>query len=520
MPPDGLVRRIVLPASLTPPPLAWQRPLAQLGAVWCALIALLHADWADMFAQWWDISTYNHILLVPPIIAWLVQQRAGGLARLSPLPWWPGLVLFAAAAAVWLLGSFAGLAILRQIGAVSLLVAAVPALWGPRVSAGLIFPLGYMLFLVPFGEELVPPMQMVTAAMTVGLVHLSQISASIDGVFIDTPAGLFEVAEACSGVKFLIAMLAFAVLTAHVCFRDWRRRTAFLAFALTVPIVANGARAWATIFAAQYVGIERAAGIDHIVYGWVFFGVVIAATLVASWRFFDRPPGDPLIDPDALLASPLLGRLEKWRTDALRMAVGLAAIVALMLAWSGAAERLSAPLPRQIFLPQVKGWARADYAPRAWWEPRAGGADHRLLGSYADARGRRVDVFIALYGSQTKGKRATGFGEGALRADSGWAWLKPGPAMVQGKADWLLGPGRTERLALTAYRTGDLLTGSAPRLALANMADRAALRTRPTAMLILSAESSPGKPADEAIAAFRQSTGPLSSWVDRITQSR
>ena len=92
--------------------------------------------------------------------------------------------------------------------------------------------------------------------------------------------------------------------------------------------------------------------------------------------------------------------------------------------------------------------------------------------------------------------------------------------MASGKSDWLLGPGRVERLALTSYRTGDLLTGSAPRLALANMADRAVLRARPTAMLILSAESSPGKPANESIAAFRQSTGPLSSWVDRITQSR
>jgi hypothetical protein len=90
----------------------------------------------------------------------------------------------------------------------------------------------------------------------------------------------------------------------------------------------------------------------------------------------------------------------------------------------------------------------------------------------------------------------------------------------QGKSDWLLGPGRVERLVLTTYRTGDLLTGSAPRLALANMADRATLRARPTAMLILSAENSPGQPADESIAVFRQSTGPLSPWVDRIIHSR
>ena len=520
MQPDRLVARHSLPVSLPPLPLTWRGPLVQLGVAWLMLIALLRADWADMFAQWWDTSTYNHILLVPPIIAWLVQQRASGLARLTPVAWWPGLLLFAVAAAVWLLGAFAGIAILRQIGAVSLLGAAVPALCGPRIAAGLAFPLGYMAFLVPFGEELVPPMQMVTAAMTVGLVHLSDIPARIDGVFIDTPAGLFEVAEACSGVKFLIAMLAFGALTAHVCFRAWPRRLAFLAFALVVPVLANGVRAWATIFAAQYVGVERAAGYDHIIYGWVFFGLVVAATIAAGWRFFDRPPGDPLIDADALLASPLLGRLEAWRTDWLRVMVGLAAVLSLMLAWSGAAERLTASLPSQIFLPKVEGWTRVDYTPRAWWEPRASGADHRLLGSYADARGRRVDVFLALYAVQGNGRRASGFGEGALRQDSGWSWLKPGPAMPDGKSDWLLGPGRVERLTLTSYRTGDVLTGSAPQLSFANMGDRILLRARPTTMLILSAENAAGKPSSESIAAFRQSTGPLAPWMDGITQSR
>ena len=218
--------------------------------------------------------------------------------------------------------------------------------------------------------------------------------------------------------------------------------------------------------------------------------------------------------------SPLLTRLEADRIGGPRMLMGLAAIVALMLAWASVAERLSAPLPKQIFLPEVKGWSRADFAPRAWWEPRAGGAEHRLLGSYADAEGRRVDVFLALYAAQGKGRRASGFGEGALRADSGWAWLKPGPAMAEGKSDWLLGPGRVERMALTSYRTGNVLTGSGPRLALANMGDRMLLRARPTAMIILSAETMPGKPAGEAVAAFRQSTGPLAPWVDRITQSR
>ncbi|MGL1269245.1 archaeosortase/exosortase family protein, partial [Vibrio parahaemolyticus] len=76
---------------------------------------------------------------------------------------------------------------------------------GPEVVAGLLFPLGYMLFLVPFGDEMIPFLQTITARLTMVLLALAHIPATLDGVFITTPAGYFEVAEACSGVKFLIA---------------------------------------------------------------------------------------------------------------------------------------------------------------------------------------------------------------------------------------------------------------------------------------------------------------------------
>ncbi len=145
--------------------------------------------------------------------------------------------------------------------------------------------------------------------MAVALTHASGVPAQIDGVFIDTPVGLFEVAEACSGAKFLIAMVALGTLVAHLCFASWKRRAAFMAAAVVVPVLANGVRAWGTIYIAQSQGLEFAAGFDHIVYGWVFFAIVIVALLGAAWPFFDRTPDDPLLDAEAIEASPLLTRL-------------------------------------------------------------------------------------------------------------------------------------------------------------------------------------------------------------------
>jgi exosortase A len=515
MPPEAVAgARPALPRYAASP---WGRVLITLAGVWLALIALFHDTWSAMVGQWWSSSTYSHILLVPAILAWLVAIRVDQVAKLTPRGWWPGLFGFAAAALVWLVGTVADLAVVSQAGAVAMLGASAITLLGPKVSAALAFPLGYMAFLVPMGDELVPTLQMVTAKLTVWLIGLSGIPAVVDGVFIDTPAGLFEVAEACSGVKFLIAMAALGVLAANLCFRSPVRRAAFLALALTLPILANGVRAWATIYVAQYVGAERATGFDHIVYGWIFFVLVIAAVLAISWRWFDRRADDPAIDASALAGSPLLTRLER-RSIPTAAGAGLVIALALsVLAWAEAAYHVAAPMSERLEVPVVTGWTRSTPAPDANWSPRAGGAEARLLARYRNASGSEVDVFLAIYSGQAEGREAGAFGEGAIARDGGWAWLSPGPAMASARVERLLGPGRLSRLAATTYRTGDLLTGSNLRLKLAMTADRLRLKARPRLVLILSAE---GKDAGEALRAFRTSAGPLGPWMDRASGLR
>ena len=518
MPPEALAARQpqFWAVSL---PLVWRQPLLMLGVAWLVLIALFFADWRAMAGQWWDTSTYNHILLVPAILVWLVLLRWRELATLAPQAWWPGLIVVAGAAFIWVLGSFAGLSLARQLGAVALLQGAALTLLGPRVSAGLAFPLAYMLFLVPFGDELIPVLQLITARITMTLLALSGIPASLDGVFITTPTALFKVAEACSGVKFLIAMAAFAVLAANLCFRAWPRRIVFVGATLVLAVLANGVRAWGTIIVAHYRGIKFASGFDHIFYGWIFFAVVIALVLTLGWRWFDRAPDEPQIDAAAIAASPLLARLAQWR-----IGVGIALVATLALAgggvaWAGAADHLAATLPARIELPAVAGWHRVDYQPRIWWEPRHGGADHRLLGRFADVQGDVVDVSYALYAGQGEGHEAGGFGEGALTPETAWDWAQPGPALADAKTDRLTAA-QTERLCATWYKTGDTLTGSNARLKLANMADRLLLRRRATAVLIVSAEERPELPAEQALHRFVGAVGGPGAWMDRVAATR
>jgi len=505
-------RRALLAERIAP---QWRRPVAQLALAWAAIFLLFAPDWVEMAVLWWDSSTYNHILLVPAILVWLVWQRAGALAELTPQAWWPGLVLLAGALFVWLLGDISGLATATHLGVVVALQAMVLTMLGPRVGWALVFPLFYGLFLVPIGDELVPALQMITADITIALTMASGIPAHIEGVFIDTPAGLFEVAEACSGVKFLIAMIALGTLVAHVCLRSWWRRAGFIGLAVAMPILANGVRAWGTIYIAQSQGVAFAAGFDHIIYGWLFFALVMGLLLAIAWKFFDRKVDAPFIDAEQLAAMPVFGRFERRPANGWQVFAGVVAMALVTLAWSAKAHSLEAEIAEQLALPEVSGWTQVPPAHSYNWQPRAGGADRVLRGSYRGAEGRVVDVVYALYAAQSEGREAGAFGQGALPTDSEWRWLSATTAPDGIAVDRMQALGKHRRVAETWFRTGSWSGGSTLRLKLVTMRDRLLLRAQPTAMLILSAEEQVGEDGTLAIAQFRASTGDLDEWMDR-----
>lgn len=488
---------------------SWRAGLARLGGAWAGLIGLALGEWGAMAGQWLNSSTYTHVLLVPVMIGWLVWGRMALLARLRPTCWAPGLWGMGLGVLMWVAGRLSGFAEVAEAGAVAMLIASVPVALGPRISLTLLFPLAYMGFLVPMGDEMIPTLQTITARLTVALVHLSHVRATIDGVFINTPAGLFEVAQACSGVKFLVAMIAFGTFAAHICFVSWRRRAVFMVACVVVPVLANGVRAWGTIYVAQFKGAAYAGGVDHLIYGWIFFATVVACILGAFWRLFDRPTQAIIID-----SVPGEGPFRPMRA---LPAMGAVAALALGGAgWSMAADRLAAPMPAYVSLPAVPGWQRVPAHDAYVWAPKATGADHRLLGHYANAAGDEVDVFYAIYASQGGTRKAGGFGEGAMPEHAGWAWQSPGPPAPDALSQRMLAAGPVQRLAQTSYRTGDLITGSNLALRLANFRDKALLRPRATVMLIVSAQERPGHRAADAIAAFRARLGPVPAWLDGI----
>lgn len=310
-------------------PAQWRSPLLALGAAAFALMLLTLREWGEMFHQWWNIDTYSHLLLVPFIIAWLVVLKAGELAKITPRPSLPAFGLVAAGLVLWALGRIMDINLIAHAGAVGALQAAVVAMLGLRAGLLIALPIGMAAFLVPFGDEIVPALQFITADIAIALTRFSGVPAAVDGIYIDTPAGLFIVAEACSGVKFLIAMVTLGVLVNFIRFDRWKKRTLFMAACIIVPILANGVRAWATIYVAQYVGAEAAGGFDHIVYGWIFFAIIVAVMLGGAWRFFDREPEEYGWRVDEVAHWDWLARAEGRTLAPLTAAMVIAAMAAI-----------------------------------------------------------------------------------------------------------------------------------------------------------------------------------------------
>lgn len=327
MPPEQSTSSMQRGGLLDALPKSWQMPILALIVAVGALVIITAREWGDMLHQWWNIDTYSHILLVPLIIAWLVALKVGEMVKISPRSFAPGIALVALALGLWLLGRMTSINLVAQAGAVGAVQATVLAILGARATAHLLLPLAFAVFLVPFGDEIIAPLQTVTAKIAIVLTEWSGIDARIDGIYIDTPAGLFIVAEACSGVRFLVAMVTLATLVCFTRFNSWTKRGVFLSASVIVPILANGVRAWGTIFIAQFYGIEFAEGFDHVVYGWFFFAIVVAVLHAAAWRYFEREPEEYGWSADQVTDAGLLKTLERFG-----MSTGIAAIAIVSMA--------------------------------------------------------------------------------------------------------------------------------------------------------------------------------------------
>jgi EpsI family protein len=208
------------------------------------------------------------------------------------------------------------------------------------------------------------------------------------------PSGAWSVVEACSGIRYLIASLVVGTLYAYLTYRSPWRRAAFVAAAIAVPIVANWLRAYMIVMIGHLSGNRLAAGADHLVYGWVFFGVVILVMfwIGSFWR------------EDAASTPPSPAPPPRARGSASTGALVVAALAAVVVAgaWrpihAALEAHVTAGAPALAPIAGANGWTGAP-APADDWKPRYLGPRAELHQVFAKD-GRTVGVYVAYYRDQ------------------------------------------------------------------------------------------------------------------------
>ncbi|MDO9165478.1 MAG: exosortase A [Rhodoferax sp.] len=312
-PPDfsttGRTWRFVLPAFLAL--LAW--------------VLFLYRDTGiAMVTIWARSETFTHGFLVPPIVLWLIwrQRQAIAAQQIRPALWL--LLPVACMALVWLLGDLAAVNAVTQLALVALLISLVPAVLGMSVARQIMFPLGFLFFAVPIGEFVMPQLMAWTADFTVFALRLSGVPVYREGLQFVIPSGNWSVVEACSGVRYLIASITVGTLFAYLNYQSTKRRILFVIVSILVPVVANWLRAYMIVMLGHFSGNKLAVGVDHLVYGWVFFGVVIMLMFIIGARW-SEPEKMTSVGPSG--GSPLLGTIPGARVWAIT--AGFAAVLAL-----------------------------------------------------------------------------------------------------------------------------------------------------------------------------------------------
>lgn len=376
----------------------WRAPLVASLFVFVAILALFHSTAGVMVQTWYHFQTYTHGFVILPISLWLIWQERSHLAAFTPQPT-PGFLIFVfIGLVVWLLARLTGVLVVEQLAFIGVLISTIAAIIGRQIAWFLIFPLLFLFFAVPMGEDLVPPMMEFTADFTVGAIRLSGIPVYREGLWFSLTSGNWSVVEACSGVRYLIASVTLGVMYAYITYHTLWKRLLFISMSVLVPVLANGVRAYLIVMIGHFSEMEYATGVDHLIYGWIFFGVVMFVLfwIGSFWQETQEPPD--FVAPPRSLSVKSVG-----------LRVALVALVSVLASWAVVsvterAMQIDLEGLTELRAPQgAEGWNRSNQSVA--WPAAHQPTTHKIETRYDGTEGY-VQLYVTMFPHQRQGNEA------------------------------------------------------------------------------------------------------------------
>lgn len=385
-------------------------------AALAAFAALYFAEGLGELGRAWQQAEYSHGPIIPMLSMLLFLRQLKSLPPASgPISdRWVGVGVVCLALAIGLIGKFAGIADIVAYALIVFVGGVVLINLGWRRGRNFWPGVLHLVFMLPLPATLYwkvsTALQLFSSEFGVWLITLFSIPVYLDGNIIDLGIYKLQVAEACSGLRYLFPVMSFSYVFAAL-YRGpvWHKAVLLLA-AAPLTVLMNSVRIGMIGVIVNSYGLEYVEGVQHLLEGWVIFisCIMLLFGLARLMLWLQRTPMtlSEALDLDLQGLGPQVARVRLIQPSAaLLAAVGL--VGAAAFAWHATPARAITAIDRRPFAlmsPQLGDWrlTRTDVLERRI-EKRLG-ADDYFSGTYmADGEPARVDLFLAWYRDQTRG---------------------------------------------------------------------------------------------------------------------
>jgi len=240
-----------------------------------------------MVRHWSAVDDYSHGFLVVPLALYFAWERRRNLRRATIRPSWWGLLPLTLGSLALMIGRLGVELTAMRVSFVLTLIGLQILLLGREVFRILAFPLLFVFFMVPLPQSFVNvvafPLQLVAADFAVETLHLLHIPALREGNIIHLAETQLFVAEACAGLRSLMALATLAVVFAYFFRKNPIERVIIVASAIPIAIFVNAFRVALTGILAHRIGSAAAEGLIHQTEGFFTFGLAFGLLLVEAW---------------------------------------------------------------------------------------------------------------------------------------------------------------------------------------------------------------------------------------------
>ena len=397
------------------PGLHRRRPVMLWGtaAVIVLLFGIAYAESLEyLVTQWMEDDNFSHGFFVPVITAALIWWRRERIMAAGIVSSWWGIVPAMLGLSLYVIGELATVYFHQHLSLWFMIIGLTLSVCGPGATREMAFPLGYLLTMFPLPQMLLQSLssslQLMSSALGVGFLQLIGVTAFREGNVIDLGPIQLQVVEACSGLRYLIPLIALTLLSAYLFQNRLWKRVVLVASAIPLAVLLNGLRIGLIGVLVDQFGRSAAEGFMHAFEGWFLFVLSLAILGAEMWLLERVGAGSaPDVDrPAARRGAGLSSGSAAFVVSGPALAcLGLLAVTTLMS--FHAAGRDQAPPMRQNFVDfpmQLAGWQGEPMVMERMYVDVLRFDDY-LLANYQSPAGP-VNFYAAYYRSQEKGRAA------------------------------------------------------------------------------------------------------------------